>query len=93
MKIIINTPNSDKNGHTFEVICFYENGCVTALEETLLQTTLKPTEFYIVDLQSEMQRAYDSFNWNSSDTRYHKFLSYCKAAGIAMPKVEYNCPA
>lgn len=88
MKIIINTPNSDRNGQTFTADCFHENGSVSALE-----ATFAPTEFYIVDLQSEMQRAYDSFNWNSSDSRYHKFLSYCKAAGIAMPKVEYNCPA
>ena len=93
MLIIVNKPAyQSMHGHSFNAFFIGENGNACVPDEDSL-TEFSPTEFFIPNLQKEAQKAYDSKNWNSSDKTFDRITAYCKAAGIATPKVEYNCPA
>ena len=93
MLIIVNTPTYSLHGYSFHAFFMGENGHVCVPNEWDGLDEFSPTEFFIADLQKEAQKAYDSKNWNSSDKTFDRITAYCRAAGIAMPKVEYNCPA
>lgn len=49
-------------------------------------------EVFIVDIQEELQQAYDDKNWGSDYNTYASLEKYCETKGIKL-KVKYNCPA
>ncbi len=51
-------------------------------------------EVMIVDFNSELQKAFDRYNWDSSDYKdYRNMQKYAVTQGIKFKEPKYNCPA
>jgi hypothetical protein len=49
-------------------------------------------EVTIIDIENELQNAYDDFKWGSDSRRYDNLKLYCQTRGFTVPKSKYNCP-
>jgi len=102
MKAIINLPyNSNSsyrslNGNTFEIkevlsilICLLipnEIGDFKSVDFSF-------KEVLIVNVNTEIQKAYDSYNCGSDYLTYNILVRYCKENKIQFQKPTYYCPA
>lgn len=77
------------NGHTFEVKAIYDTSLDLNINGTT--TSFEFSEVVIVDLQSEIQRFFDQFNWDGNTT-YVRLRTYCTIRGY-QADVIMNCPA
>lgn len=51
------------------------------------------SEVFIVDIQNELQKAYDIFNWGLDLRTYPNLQKYCTSREILVNQPNYNCPA
>jgi CYTH domain-containing protein len=100
MKAIINVNKESAyakyNGHTFEVKEFLSTvaGIKIPHEEFAEVTAdFSHTEVLIVDLQEELQKAYDNYNWGGDNRTFPNLMSYVKTNNFVMRGLKYNCPA
>ena len=78
------------NGHTFNVESIYDTRIGLNINGTKI--AFEFSEVFIVDLQSEMQKYFDEFNWYGKNTTYTRLQAYCAIKNFES-KVIYNCPA
>lgn len=92
MKAIINVNKNSAyaslNGRTFEVVELLNS--VAALNTPMACADFSYSEIVIVDIDEEMQRAYDAWNWNASKLDYIHLKTYCTLNKIAPLQPEYN---
>jgi hypothetical protein len=87
---------SKHNGHTFEV-----KEVLTSLiallipdETGKLQTVdFTHKEVLIVDLEKELQKTFDSWNWGADLRTYPNMVLYAKENKLMFSRPEYNCLA
>lgn len=77
------------NGHTFNVKSIYNT--TLDLDINGVTTAFGFSEVIIVNIQEEMQRFFDLYNWDGNTT-YIKLQSYCAIKNYQVD-VTYNCPA
>lgn len=94
MKAIVNVKKSNQyskfNFKTFEVVEVLSN--LIALNLNGVTTDFSHKEVIIVDIENEMQIAYDNYNWGTNIYVFHNLRSYCDKNKIDV-KLEYKCPA
>ena len=94
MKAIINVNKksayADFNGRTYEVVEVLEK----RISLNILGTTtdFTPKEVIIVDIDENLQKEYDSYNWGSKNC-FKALEFYAFQNGILHKTPQYNCPA
>ena len=100
MKAIVNIKKSSSNykqlnGLTFEVSEVLSQQVALLIPNKELGkdvvTDFHHTEVMIVDIEKELQKAYDSFNWGSDSRTYRNLETYCIHNSIILNKPKYNC--
>jgi hypothetical protein len=94
MKAIINLPKSSVyakyNYLTFEVVEVLSK--IIAININGTTTDFGHKEVLIVDINTELQKEYDSYNWGSKNN-FKNLELYAFNNGILHREPEYNCPA
>jgi hypothetical protein len=94
MKAIINVNKKsayrDFNGRTFDVVNIHFKTVSLDITGTITDFTHK--EVLIVDIDDELQKEYDSYNWGSKNM-FRALELYAFNNGIMHITPEYNCPA
>jgi len=85
MKAIINTTSKNYkhlNGRTFNVKELFTS--FVAIELTnefvkggIITTDFNHNEVLIIDIDAEVQKAYDNYNWGNDNKSYIKLKNYC----------------
>jgi len=101
MKAIINIKRKSSgfsylNGHTFEVKEVLSNLVAVQIPSRICEGRFDTCDFgfdevIIVDIDSEMQKSLDVYNWSGSKL-YDNLLNYCTKNGIKTNE-KINCPA
>lgn len=98
MKAIINVKKgsayANLNGHTFTITAMYNTSVDLAIPNELgkvITTSFGFEEIIIVDIQTIIQSAFDSYNWDGNTT-YIKLQTYCAIKNYQID-VKYNCYA
>ena len=98
MKAIINVSKKSAYAHynwqTFEITSMYNTSVDVAIINAIgmkITTSFGFEEIIICDLQDELQRAFDKYNWDGNTT-YIKLQTYCAVKGYQC-NVIYNCLA
>lgn len=98
MKAIIKVPKSSAysflNGHTFEVQEVFSTFVSLKIPSQIGEITgidFSYNEIIIVDIDNEIQKSYDDFNFGYNSIYIH-LKYYCKINNITT-KEEYNCLA
>lgn len=100
MKAIINTKKSSGmsylNGHTFEVKEILSNLVALSIPSRICEGRFDTCDFsfeevIIVDIDAEVQKAFDAYNWSGSKL-YANLINYCTKNGIKTNE-KINCPA
>lgn len=82
------------NGQSFEVVEVLSQLIALAIPNECGQyytTDFGFSEVKILDIQKEMQQAYDNFNWGSDCRTFAGLQGYCQIKKIS-PQIQYNCP-
>ena len=91
MKAIINTKKasgfSHLNGRTFKVKEVFTSFVALEIPSQICEGRFDTCDFnhneiLIVDIDTEVQKAYDDFSWGSDNKRYIKLKDYCIANRI-----------
>lgn len=94
MKAIINVNKksayADFNGRTFEVTEILDTRVSLNILGTV--TDFSHKEVSIVDIDTELQNEYDSYNWGSRNC-FKALELYAFNNGILHKTPQYNCPA
>ena len=101
MKAIVNVNESSNyarfNGLTFEVAEVLSQQVAVLIPSKEfgrdIVTDFGHIEVIIVDIEKELQKAYDNYNWGSDNKTYRNLEAYCKKRAIVINKPVYNCPA
>jgi hypothetical protein len=101
MKAIVNVNKGSNyarfNGLTFEVAEVLSQQVAILIPSKELgkdvTTDFGHSEIIIVDIEKELQKAYDNYNWGSDIRTYKNLEAYCIKRGIITLKPNYNCPA
>lgn len=93
MKAILKVSNfssySNLNGLTFEVKEVLSS--IISLSIKNVTTDFSYKEVTIVDIDLEIQKAYDSYNWGSDNSTYPRLVRYCEENKIQFTKPTYYC--
>lgn len=84
------------NGHTFEVKEILSNLVSLNIPSKIYEGRFVTCDFafnevIIVDIDAEVQKAFDAYNWNGSKL-YANLMNYCTKNGIKTNE-KINCPA
>jgi len=94
MKAIVNVNKksaySKYNGLTFDVIDVMSTIISLNIDNRTVDFSHK--ELFIVDINNELQREYDNYNWGSK-TYLNQLKLYCAFNDIVYINPKYNCPA
>lgn len=97
VKVNKNSSYSRFNGLTFEVKEVLSQQIALFIPSLELgkdlTTDFGHSEVIIVDIENELQKAYDNYNWGSDTRTYRNLEAYCIKNGIIVSKPKYNCPA
>ena len=77
------------NGHTFTVKSIYNSTVI--LDVNGVHTSFSFSEVFIVDIQKEMQNAFNDYNFYGNTT-FFKLNTYCEKKGYKVDVIN-NCPA
>ena len=88
---------SDYNGLTFDVVEILSNIICINIPSKICDGRFDRVDFSysevtIVDIQHELQSAYDNWNWGSDTKTFINLKKYCDERGIKY-KYNYNRPA
>jgi len=94
MNAIVNVKKASSyskyNGLTFPVIDVLDR--IICMDIDNQSVIFSHKEVIIVDIQNELQKAYDMYNW-SGCRLFNKLVAYATVNKIECGKLEYNCPA
>jgi hypothetical protein len=100
MTAIVNVDKSSSfskyNGLTFEVNDVFPKVIHLIVNDHEMDRDmihLNHKEIMIVDIQKELQVAYDNYNWGNDHNTYMNLQLYCLINNICIKAPEYNCPA
>ena len=79
------------NGLTFDVDELQSSRITLSIKG--IDVDFSFNEVIIVDLQKELQTAFDNFNWGSDVKTYRRLIDYCNINMIEVVPPTYNCPA
>jgi hypothetical protein len=90
MKAIINTKSASYkhlNGRTYKVKQVFSSFVAIEIPSQICEGRFDTCDFnhnevLIVDIDAEVQRAYDNFNWGSDNKTYIRLKDYCLANRI-----------
>lgn len=101
MKAIIKTKKSSGmsylNGRTFEVKQILSNLIALSIPSQICEGRFDTCDFafdevIIVDIDAEIQKAFDDYNWSGIYPSYFNLVNYCTKNGIKTNE-KINCPA
>lgn len=98
MKAIVKTKSKNYkhlNGKTFQVVDILSNMvALRVMDEIgrLLTVDFGFGEVIIVDIDHEVQQAFNDWNWGATKTKYSKLKAYCKANGIETNEITFVYP-
>jgi hypothetical protein len=78
---------SHLNGHTFQVKELFSSFCAILIPSEICDGRFDTCDFnydeiIIVDIDNEVQKAYDNYNWGSNNKAYINLKNYCIAKKI-----------